>query len=172
MSTRVNEQTAALGERISRRGLLGVALAVAVVSTGGCHASQSNGPSIHIFKSASCQCCKLWAQYLRDAGFDVSVENTEDLPKIKQGLAVPSSVQSCHTAQIGGYFIEGHVPSEDIRRLLEQHPNARGLAVPGMPVGSPGMESPSGERQSLQVLLVGTDGSTSVFSEHAAVTPR
>lgn len=123
-------------------------------------------PAMVVHKSPSCGCCLAWADQMQAAGFAVELRDVDDVSPIKQALGVPASSASCHTAEVGGYFIEGHVPAADIRRLLDEQPDARGLAVPGMPVGSPGMEVPSGERQPFEVLLVGRDGSTAVFARH------
>lgn len=119
-----------------------------------------------VHKSPTCGCCLAWADQMQAAGFEVELRDVDDVAPIKQALGVPASSASCHTAEVGGYFIEGHVPADDIRRLLEERPGARGLAVPGMPVGSPGMEVSSGARQPYEVLLVRRDGSTAVFARH------
>ncbi len=119
-----------------------------------------------VHKSEFCGCCGVWVDHMREAGFQVEVRNTEDINPIKQQLGVPPGKGSCHTAEVGGYFIEGHVPAEDVMRLLMEKPDARGLAVPGMPAGSPGMEMPDGRVQPYTVELVGNDGSTSVFTRH------
>ncbi len=119
-----------------------------------------------VHKSEFCGCCGQWVDHMRKAGFQVEVRNTEDMNPIKQQLGVPAGKGSCHTAQVGGYFIEGHVPAEDVMRLLVEKPDARGLAVPGMPAGSPGMEMPDGRVQPYTVELVGNDGSSSVFTRH------
>jgi hypothetical protein len=127
-------------------------------------------PEVVVYKTATCECCKRWAQHLRNAGFAVEPRNLDNLNEVKQRLGVPNGMGSCHTAEVGGYFVEGHVPAEDIKRLLAERPNAKGLAVPRMPTGSPGMEVPSGEIQPYDVLQVAQDGSTSVFSQHGPVT--
>lgn len=127
---------------------------------------ESGGPQVVVYKSASCDCCKRWVQQLRNAGFSVQPKNVEDRNPVKSRLGVPAGMGSCHTAEVGGYFVEGHVPVEDIQRLLATRPDAKGLAVPGMPTGSPGMEVPSGEVKPYQVLLVSRDGTTSVFARH------
>lgn len=123
-------------------------------------------PLVIVHKSPTCGCCVMWVEHLRAAGFGVEVRNSDDLDPIKQSLGVPADKASCHTAQVGDYFVEGHVPAEDIKRLLAQKPEAKGLTVPGMPAGSPGMENPSGITQPYTVELVGRDGSTSAFAEH------
>ncbi len=120
-------------------------------------------PAMVVHKTPSCGCCGLWIEHMRQAGFTVEVRDTDDLAPIKAGLGVPYGKGSCHTAEIDGYVIEGHVPAEDVRRLLTERPKARGLVLPGMPLGSPGMEMPDGRVQSYTVELVEEDGSTSTF---------
>lgn len=121
-------------------------------------------PKVTVYKSPSCGCCTKWIDHLRQDGFDVDAVNLDDLGKIKSMSGIQPEQASCHTAQVDGYVIEGHVPAEDIRRLLAERPDARGLTVPGMRMGSPGMDSPNPEHY--QVLLIGKDGSTRVFAEH------
>ena len=96
--------------------------------------------TITVYKSPSCGCCKMWIEHLESEGFTVEAFDSDDMTAIKKELSVPRQMSSCHTAKVGGYTIEGHVPAADIRRLLAEQPDADGLAVPGMPVGSPGME--------------------------------
>ncbi|MCK2150263.1 MULTISPECIES: DUF411 domain-containing protein [Marinobacter] len=121
--------------------------------------------SIHVYKSPSCGCCTDWVKHLESNGFDVEVTETNDLNPIKQKAGLTRSLSSCHTAFIGDYVIEGHVPADDVRRLIAEAPQARGLTVPGMPVGSPGMEM--GDRKDhYKVLLFNEMGQTKVFSEH------
>lgn len=128
--------------------------------------SEPELPGVVVYKNESCGCCKLWVQHLSKSGFPVRVHDIDNLNPVKQRVGVPFGMGSCHTAEVGDYFIEGHVPAEDIKRLLREHPDAKGLTVPGMPVGSPGMEVPSGEVKPYEVFLVADDGSTSVFSRH------
>lgn len=123
-------------------------------------------PLVTVHKSPTCGCCKLWVEHLQRAGFPVQVVETDDLAPIKAQVGVPPGRGSCHTAQVAGYFVEGHVPADDIVRLLTERPDARGLALPGMPIGSPGMEVPSGAVQPYTVELVAKDGSTTAFSDH------
>lgn len=123
-------------------------------------------PLVTVHKSPTCGCCTLWVEHLQHAGFPVQVVETDDLAPIKAQLGVPPGRGSCHTAQVAGYFVEGHVPADDIVRLLTERPDARGLALPGMPLGSPGMEVPSGVAEPYTVELVANDGSTSAFSRH------
>lgn len=125
-----------------------------------------------VHKNESCGCCGEWVKYVEQAGFKVQVHNESNLNEVKTRLGVPAAKGSCHTAEIDGYLIEGHVPVEDIRRLLAERPDARGLVVAGMPAGSPGMEMPDGHVDAFTVELVNRDGSTQPFSEHPAVPPR
>lgn len=123
-------------------------------------------PPVLVHKSPTCGCCVLWVDHLRQAGFQVEVRNSDDLNPIKEKLGVPYGKGSCHTAEVGGYFVEGHVPAEDVKRLLEQKPDARGLVLPGMPLGSPGMEVPDGTVQPYTVEIVDPQGATTAFAEH------
>jgi hypothetical protein len=113
--------------------------------------------SITVHRDPNCGCCSAWVQHLRSAGFVVNVEETSDLESVRTRLGVPPALASCHTAEANGYLIEGHVPAVAVRRLLAERPNAKGLSVPGMPVGSPGMEG-SGEPQPYTVVLFGAGG--------------
>jgi len=103
---------------------------------------------------------------MRAAGFKVDVRDVDDLDSVKSRVGIPFGKGSCHTAEVGGYFVEGHVPALDIKRLLAEKPDAKGLVVPGMPAGSPGMEMPDGRVQPYVVELVGRDGTTSDFAHH------
>ncbi|GGK06393.1 DUF411 domain-containing protein [Luteimonas terricola] len=119
-----------------------------------------------VHKHPSCGCCVAWIDHMREAGFAVQVHDHEDMGPIKQRAGVPYAKGSCHTAEIDGYFVEGHVPATDVKRLLAERPDARGLTVPGMPAGSPGMEVPDGTVHPYAVELVGHDGSTAVYARH------
>lgn len=110
---------------------------------------------VDVFRDPSCGCCGRWIEHLRQNGFELNVIETSDLQSIKKSAGVPSNLASCHTAKVGGYVIEGHVPAKAIRRLLEQAPDALGLAVPGMPIGSPGMEG--GDPVVYDVILFGQE---------------
>ena len=145
-----------------RRFLLAVALALASATATAAAAL----PTLVVHKSAYCGCCKLWVEHMKKAGFKVEVVETEQLDAIKDRAGVPDDQRSCHTAEVGGYFIEGHVPAEDVKRLLKEKPKARGIAVAGMPMGSPGMEMPNGSKSPFKVTLVGADGTTKVFATH------
>ena len=124
-------------------------------------------PPTHVvvYKSASCGCCGQWVDYMRRNGFSVEVHNQDDLTAIKRTAGVSDANASCHTAQIGGYVVEGHVPVEAIRRMLRERPAIAGLAVPGMVAGTPGMEQ-GNEHHAYDVVAIGRDGRTSVYERH------
>jgi hypothetical protein len=120
---------------------------------------------VHVYKTESCDCCRKWVQHLAAAGFSTRVTNTDDTAGVRKRLGMPDAFGACHTATVDGYVIEGHVPAAEIRRLLASRPPAVGLAVPSMPVGSPGMEY--GDRQDrYQVLLVDRKGRETVFASY------
>lgn len=148
----------------------GTAAAVAIAASSGTRATATAAmallPPVLVHKSASCGCCTLWVDHMRAAGFTVEVRNQDNLNTIKERVGVPLGKGSCHTAEVGGYFVEGHVPADDVKKLLAGKPDARGLTVPGMPAGSPGMELPDGRTQPYTVELVGRDGTTSEFAKH------
>ena len=122
--------------------------------------------NVVVHKSPYCGCCGLWVEHMRAAGFAVEVRNVTNVNPVKQRVGVPLAKGSCHTAEVDGYFLEGHVPAGDVKRLLAEKPDARGLVVPGMPKGSPGMEVPDGSVDAYSVELVASDGSTSIFTQH------
>jgi hypothetical protein len=121
-------------------------------------------PLLTVYKDPDCGCCKSWVEYLRKHGFRIEAKDTRDMDQVKVNLGVPKSLMSCHTAIVGGYIIEGHVPAADIERLLKQKPKIAGLAVPGMPTGSPGMEGSPPVHY--QVIAFERSGKTRVFSNH------
>lgn len=125
--------------------------------------------AITVHKTPSCGCCSVWVDHLRRNNFEVVVHDHDDLGPIKQGLGVPPSLASCHTAEINGMFVEGHVPAREIRRMVDAAPHAafeiKGVAVPGMPIGSPGMEMGS-RLDRYQVILVDEEGHDVVFAEY------
>ncbi len=121
-------------------------------------------PKMTVWKTPWCGCCGHWVQHMRAAGFEVEVQDTEDLAMVKRMASVPDELQSCHTARVGSYTIEGHVPAADVIRLLTERPDATGLFVPGMPSGSPGMEN--GQHDPYDVLMLRNDGEAEVFSSY------
>ncbi|MBV7396038.1 MULTISPECIES: DUF411 domain-containing protein [Roseobacteraceae] len=150
---------------IHRRGLLLGALAATALPG----ALRAETPRIHVLKDRNCGCCSAWVKILRREGFAVTTEDTHNaaLIRFKMDNGIPPEMTSCHTARIDGYLIEGHVPAADIRRLLAERPDARGLSVPGMPYGSPGM-GPESEREAYDVHLIRRDGTTEVFTHYPA----
>lgn len=150
----------------TRRTVLHIALAglVVPVATMVPRRAQADALSnVDVWKDASCGCCEGWVRHMRDAGFNVSVHNTSDMAAIKQARSVPIALQSCHTAVVGGYVVEGHVPASDIKRLIAEHPSAAGLAVPGMPQSAPGMDQPG---EPYTVLLFGAPNGVKVYAQH------
>ena len=127
--------------------------------------SEEKFPVITVYKSATCGCCSAWIEHLQENGFEVTFENVTNLSVYKQKADLPYGLGSCHTGFVDGYAVEGHVPAEDIKRLLTEKPDIRGIAVPGMPMGSPGMDFGS-RRESYQTLSFTRDGNTEVFAEH------
>ena len=125
----------------------------------------SSWPAIDVFKSATCGFCKAWVEHLKAAGFDVRVTDVDDTTAARKRLGMPDAFGSCHTGTVGGYVLEGHVPAADVKRLLAAKPEAVGLAVPGMPVGSPGMEVGT-RRDPYDVLLVERNGRSTVFASY------
>lgn len=125
---------------------------------------QAAGPAIVVYKTRTCGCCGKWVDHLKAKGFKPEVREVPSTAEARKQNNVPDNLASCHTAVVNGYAIEGHVPAEDIHRLLKQKPKAKGLAVPGMPNGSPGMET--GRRDAYSVLLFKADGTTSVFQKY------
>ncbi len=121
-------------------------------------------PTITVYKSPTCGCCTKWIKHLEQNGFDVQAYNSKSMSAVKQQIGVKPQYQSCHTATVNGYFLEGHVPANDIKRLLNEKPEAVGLAVPGMPMGSPGMEGQ--HKDSYSVLLITKDDDRKVFSQY------
>ena len=147
---------------------LTVAFASLALTTAAVRTSPSDAPEekpvITVYKDPSCGCCKNWIAHLIKHGYRVDAKDTPNMTEIKRTLGVPTGLTACHTAMVNGYLIEGHVPAADIDRLLAQKPKVAGLAVPGMPAGSPGMEGASAQRY--QVLTFDKSGKTTVFANH------
>ncbi len=149
-----------------RRTLLLGALAVS--APGWALAQFAQGPLVEVWKSPTCGCCKDWIAHMQANGFRVKVNETGNTA-VRARLKIAERFGSCHTAVVDGYAIEGHVPASDVRRLLKERPKAIGLAVPGMPIGSPGMDGPEyrGRKDEYDVLLLRADGSASVYRRYA-----
>jgi hypothetical protein len=146
---------------VSRRAFL----ALTPVALLACTSEAQAAELIEVAKSPTCGCCTAWIDRLRWAGFQVEIRDMDDVTPFARNLGVPDNLRSCHTGSIGGYAIEGHVPVADIRRLLAERPDAAGIAVPGMPHGSPGMEV-NNEREPYDVILFTRDGRRSAFARY------
>ena len=146
---------------MKRRDFLGLAIAAALAPA---VTLAQKAPVVEVWRSPSCGCCGGWVKHLEKSGFTVKVNMVDDAGVMRRQLGMPDKLGSCHTAKVGGYVIEGHVPASDIKRLLAQKPQALGLTAPGMPAGSPGMDVPNSPPY--DVLLVKADGSTTVYQRH------
>lgn len=147
---------------ILRRNLLAATAAVLAAP----HAWAAGAPPLTVYKTASCGCCRGWITIMTRAGYRPKVVNVEDITPIGKRHSVPFELSSCHLATIGGYVVVGHVPAADVGRLLKERPKALGITVPGMPLGSPGMETPDGRKEPYQTLLLLPGGKTRVFARH------
>ena len=123
-----------------------------------------SAPVVEVWRSPTCGCCGAWIKHLQENGFATKVHFVEDTAPAREQAGIPQAYGSCHTAKVGGYAIEGHVPASEIKRLLKEKPKAVGLAVPGMPMGSPGMEGPA--KMPYDVMLVRGDGKASVYQHY------
>jgi hypothetical protein len=137
----------------------------AICALAGVPAFAAKAMRVEVYKSPACGCCGKWAEHLQQNGFAVTVHEIRDVTGFRTRLGVPQELASCHTALVDGYVVEGHVPAADIHRLLKERPQARGLAVPRMPRGSPGMEAARGDPY--DVLLIHADGATRVYRSYA-----
>lgn len=143
---------------------LAVALLVTTGAAAGWQAAQPSKPKVTVYKSSTCGCCSKWVEHMKAAGFTVTAMDVEDIDVPKRTYGVPASAASCHTAVVGGYFVEGHVPADVVQKMLREKPAIKGIAVPGMPVGSPGMEVP-GYKDPYTVLSVDKAGKTAVYEK-------
>jgi hypothetical protein len=125
--------------------------------------AQQQKPVVSVFKSPTCGCCSLWVEHMKANGFELKVQDVEDINAVKEKFGIAPEFSSCHTSQVNGYIIEGHVPAAAVQRLLKERPKVAGLAVPGMPAGSPGMEVPSGLKQPYSILTFDKSGKTAVY---------
>ncbi|MEA5463596.1 DUF411 domain-containing protein [Leptothoe sp. PORK10 BA2] len=159
-------------DRIKKIGSIAL-ITLGLILTG-CTLAQGPAPisqvalasEINVFRSPTCGCCGLWIEHMRDAGFQVNDQITEDMAAVKEQYGVPENLTSCHTTVVNGYVVEGHIPAEDVARLLTEKPDIAGIAVPGMPMGSPGMES-GDYVEPYTVFAFGKSGETTTFSEHS-----
>ncbi len=141
------------------------ALAVGVMTIARLTPAQAEvqSPVVTVYKSPTCGCCGKWIEHMKANGFEVRAVDLDDLTEVKQASGVPIPLRTCHTALVGDYVVEGHVPADLVKKMLAEKPNAAGLAVPGMPIGSPGMEGTP--KQAYDVLLFQKDGKTSIFAK-------
>jgi hypothetical protein len=138
---------------------------IATLSSAQAPQSASQSVTVTVFKDPNCGCCRLWVDHLRKHAFTVVTKDTSDVATIKNSARVPQAHRSCHTAFVNGYVIEGHVPAADVQRLLKEKPKVAGLAVGGMPVGSPGMEV-GNRKDAYEVVAFNRDGTTQVYARH------
>ena len=152
---------------LSRRKLL-ILASSSIVAAPLAALADGTSPDIHVVKNPQCGCCTAWIEILTDKGFNVTTEDRSGslLTEFKIESGIPKDMMSCHTAKVDGYFIEGHVPASDIRRLIADRPDALGLAVPAMPYGSPGM-GPEDEREAFNIYIISADGTAEVFQHYA-----
>ena len=170
---------------LTRRSVMGAMAALAGLAVVGCGRAATDGSeqreeaeqaarksppaasqlaSMQVYRDPACGCCEEWAERAREAGFQVAVSDNSDMPAVKRQHGVPEELASCHTTLVGGYVLEGHVPLDDVKRLLKNRPaGVKGIAVAGMPRGSPGMEMPDGSRDPFQVMAFDASGRISVF---------
>ena len=128
--------------------------------------AQQKPQTVMVFKTATCGCCSKWVDHMKAAGFELKVQDVEDIAAVKERLGVAPEISSCHTSQVDGYVLEGHVPASAVQRLLKERPKVTGLAVPGMPMGSPGMEVPSGQKDAYAVIAFGGGQPSRVYEKH------
>lgn len=155
---------------MKRRHFLGTTLALAASGAASSAIANTGRTPLEVWKTATCGCCKDWIRHLEANGFEVKFHDVSNAAKndIRRRLGLADKFGSCHTALVGGYVVEGHVPAQEIHRLLKEKPKALGLAVPGMPVGSPGMDGPEygGQKDPYEVLLVQRDGSARAYQAY------
>lgn len=137
----------------------------AFVMLSAAHVMAAELPTVEVYKTLSCGCCGFWVEHMQKSGFKVNVHNVRDVTPVRESVGVPDAMGSCHTAVVGGYAIEGHVPAADVKRLLRDRPKATGIAVPGMVQGSPGMEQ-GGRKDPYSVILFNKGGRSYVFAQH------
>lgn len=151
---------------MQRRTLLQGALAAILLPSGAAYAAKATSRVIEVYKSATCGCCHEWVEHLRANGFTVKAYDVANPSDYREKFGIPNELGSCHTGIVAGYALEGHVPAQEIKRLLAERPKAKGLAVPGMPLGSPGMEGP--RKAPYDVLLVQANGKHKVYKHYGA----
>jgi hypothetical protein len=145
-------------------GTLAVTIALAWAGTVWMVA-QSAKPQMTVYKSATCGCCSKWVEHMKANGFDVKAIDVDDIDKVKRERGVPADAASCHTALVNGYVVEGHVPADAVQKMLKEKPAIAGIAVPGMPMGSPGMEVPGGQKEAFNIVSFDKTGKTTIYQK-------
>jgi hypothetical protein len=152
----------------AKRRLVLTTLAAGIVLALGSNvwmAAQTAKPQMTVYKSATCGCCSKWVEHMQANGFEVKAVNVDDIDKVKRDNGVPASAASCHTAIVNGYVVEGHVPADAVLKVLKEKPAIAGIAVPGMPMGSPGMEVPGGQKEAFNIVSFDKAGKTAIYQK-------
>ena len=152
---------------VTRRSLLALALTVGLTWAGSVWmaAQASPKPQMTVYKSSTCGCCEKWVEHMRANGFEVKAIDVPDIDKVKKERGVPDAAASCHTATVNGYLVEGHVPADAVLKMLKEKPAIAGIAAPGMPMGSPGMEMPNGQKEPYTIVSFDKSGKTAVYQK-------
>jgi len=152
---------------VARRSVLFLALAIGLVWAGNIWiaAQSATKPQMTVYKSSTCGCCEKWIEHMQANGFAVKAIDVEDIDKVKRERGVPEAAASCHTAVVNGYIVEGHVPADAVLKMLKDKPAIAGIAVPGMPMGAPGMEVPSGQKDAYSIVSFDKAGKTTVYQK-------
>ena len=153
--------------RVARHRMMTVAVVMGLAWAGSVWmAAQSRTkPQMTVYKSSTCGCCSNWVEHMRKNGFEVKAVDVDDIDKVKRERGVPDSAASCHTAVVNGYLVEGHVPADAVLKMLKDKPAIAGIAVPGMPMGAPGMEVPSGQKDAYSIVSFDKAGKTTVYQK-------
>ena len=151
----------------ARRSFLTLALVAGLAWAGNVWltAQSSAKPQMTVYKSATCGCCEKWVAHMRANGFEVKAIDVDDIDKVKREHGVPESAASCHTAVVNGYTVEGHVPADAVLKMLKEKPAIAGIAVPGMPMGAPGMEMPGGQKEAYSIVCFDKAGKTTLYQK-------
>jgi len=151
---------------VTRRSVATLALAAILAWAGSVWtAAQTAKPQMTVYKSATCGCCSKWVEHMQANGFEVKAINVDDIDKVKRERGVPADAASCHTAIVNGYVVEGHVPADAVQKMLKEKPSIAGIAVPGMPMGSPGMEVPGGQKEAFNIVSFDKSGKTAIYEK-------
>ena len=152
---------------VARRSMLTLAVVIGLAWAGSVWmAAQSSAkPQMTVYKSSTCGCCSKWVEHMQANGFEVKAIDVDDIDKVKHERGVPDSAASCHTAVVNGYVVEGHVPADAVLKVLKEKPPIAGIAVPGMPMGAPGMEVPSGQKAAYTIVSFDKTGKTAVYQQ-------